>query len=386
MVQTNQPELRKVCDTRKCRRKNVVILTEGKYCTACGSRLQTLPDADTRQASWIEPSAEQSKPNGSAITVAGTPEPPKTVKRKHNTIWDEDKKGWVCWCGAGPFMTNKSATDHDALPWEDVPADSIAVAGGTAIVGSCPAAAAKAKSDNWGVEPDIKGCPIIELKKPRIEIPYEFYKKWCHLARIIPTEWLAYLIGEPLPISETAPNGGWKITGMWYPKQKVTTAHVTVDENDLRNLKPGTIGDIHSHNTMSSFFSTEDEKHFNHQVHLVCNARREFDSSIRVTLDCQRTSRMKGQLVLVNVDESEELSWEEELNKIMEVETFGGGGANAGKGGGNSAGFGGIRPTTAPPTPITPGYRYSHGQHSYDSKHDDKHDSRGRHDAWGQQS
>ena len=103
---------------------------------------------------------------------------------------------------------------------------------------------------------DVKGCPIVQA--PKILVPWALYRTWVELAFRVSTEWMAYLIGE-----ET--ERGFEVREMYFPAQVATGAHVeAVDE--LSTIRPGTIGKVHSHNTMAVFHSSEDEAHQNWPV------------------------------------------------------------------------------------------------------------------------
>lgn len=352
---------KKECMVKKCRRNGVVISTNGKYCTGCGAKLS--PVYDARLATLVEPGIDTptQQPSTSLVTV-GTPPPAQNgeemVRRRHNTV--QEKAEWVCWCGFScPAADGRAAGDHDDLPYEIVPKSSLKTGEYFYSMDSPqnrPQPVKPAQTDNWGCNPDVKGCPMFTpdtngskfnmlgepLIKPRIEIPHLMWKKWVHLAQSINTEWLAYLIGERLPITPTAPMGGWKLVDMWFPRQRVTATHVTVIGDDLRNLREGTIGDVHSHVRMGAFFSSEDEKHFNHDIHLVVNARSEVASSIRVMLECHRTSRTTGNLVITGLEDSPELSWEDELKATFQPDP------PVSSPAANSAGSGSSQPSSTP--------------------------------------
>jgi hypothetical protein len=133
----------------------------------------------------------------------------------------------------------------------------------------------------------VKGCPLVSNdNKPTVLLEYDTYKRWTLLAAKFATEWLMYLHGTfDAEINE------WTITGEYVPKQRVNTAHVDVLPGQI---KPDTIGDVHSHNTMSAFFSAEDEKHFNWPVHLVINGRGDIKANIEITLECGRKARTEA--------------------------------------------------------------------------------------------
>lgn len=300
---------KKECLTKKCTRYMVVIATNGAYCTRCGQKLKAVSVNDPRPISMFDGDMTPAKKtNGAALTVVGQPgQQEEMIERKHSTLYTEG--AWRCWCG---YSTNNGqmAGDHDKLLPSLVPKSK--------LYESYPLTQAETKpaqSDDWSCSPDISGCPLMSFnyetqktRLPRIEIPYEMWKKWCYWARRFDTEWLAYLIGEEIAVSDDAPLGGWRITDLHIPKQHVTGAHVRVDEESIRSLPPGVIGDVHSHVRMQAFFSGEDIAHFNYPIHLVVNAREEFDSSIRVPLECGRTTRIKGRLMLIGAPD--EPDWE----------------------------------------------------------------------------
>lgn len=285
----------KECVARKCDLKDTVIDTDYRYCASCGAKLQTLSHNDSRARKVIVQSAPV------------TPAKEDMVKRAHNTIWSKEANAWVCWCGWAIGHSGFELIAHERQV-DEVPRSQSPVHQSSVIV--IPTTK-PAQTDDWECSPDISGCPLITKEmRPRIDIPYEMWEKWRKWARGIKTEWLAYLIGEPIARSAENPLGGWTLTDLWIPKQRVTSTHVSVDETCLRNLKPGTIGDVHSHVGMSVFFSAEDQKHFNHEVHLVINNKDEIDSSIRIKLDCHKTSRTAGRLMLIDGEDNAALEAE----------------------------------------------------------------------------
>lgn len=280
----------KECTARKCQLKDTVIDTDHRYCAACGAKLHPIQPSDPRSRRAI---------------VSSTPVTPTAtivedmVNRKHNTVWSQEAQAWVCWCGQEFPHSGSALIDHENIV-ERVPRSQSGLHTGGNIVTITPPITKPSQTDDWTCTPDISGCPLITKEmRPRVNIPYEMWKKWCYWAKNIKTEWLAYLIGDVIPRSEANPFGGWQLTDLWIPKQRVTSSHVTVSEDDLRNLRPGTIGDVHSHVSMGVFFSAEDQKHFNHEVHIVVNSREEVTSSVRIKLDCHRTSRSEGRLMLI---------------------------------------------------------------------------------------
>lgn len=298
----------KVCPNKKCTLHNKTYLTGMRLCGVCGTKLQV-------QYNKITPiDVGRADPVMGAPYPADQPKPPdEWVFRKHmclyttvtDTATGSAVTGWHCWCG---FVTQLigDTKKHEEQPYEKVLKSTLNV--GDHYIPITPSNDLPKIKDDWTCAPDVQGCPIMtDAMRPKLEVPQEMWDKWIKLAARVDTEWLAYLIGEPIPPSDKFPKGGWTVTDFYFPHQRVTAAHVQVSEDDLRNLRPGVIGDVHSHVRMNAYFSSEDESHFNHNVHVVVNARGEFATSVRVELDCKRTSRTKGALYLTGEDPLAEL-------------------------------------------------------------------------------
>lgn len=148
-------------------------------------------------------------------------------------------------------------------------------------------------NDTFTCEADISGCPIAnKLSPPRVDIPDEMFGKWIWLTKRFDTEWIAFLKGSVERIVE----GGvqfdyYKITDMYFPKQKCTPSHVEAIDGQIQE---GTIAAVHSHVNMGAFFSAEDERHANHAVELVVNRKGELACSVRVKLECGRYERTRS--------------------------------------------------------------------------------------------
>lgn len=353
--------LKRECTTKSCRRKNLVIATSGKVCTGCGQRLAICKDQN-RAVDMVDPYNTYSKGGDQSplpiITQGTPPADDPLVLVDHVTHWKADESdpqghrgSWDCWCGFSTIHTGNgtdSASGHDRNAPAEMPRSKVPQ-GVTYRLKTMPTLSytqnttpTPGKSDNWETVatcPDINGCPLInESKWPHVYIPAEMWKKWMCWARKFNTEWLAYLIGEALPKSETDPNGGWTITALHVPKQKVTGAHVTVDEASIRDLPAGIIGDVHSHVRMNAYFSTEDERHFNHPLHIVVNAREEFATSVRVPLECGKTTRTKAKVFTVGAEE--ETAWEAEMRSQLQDEPPAGNAASTASGGDSSTSSG----------------------------------------------
>lgn len=142
---------------------------------------------------------------------------------------------------------------------------------------------------------EVNECPI--ASKPSVYIPFAMFRLWTEMAFRIDTEWMAYLTGE-----QTA--RGLEVREMYFPAQTVSGAHVdTVDA--LVEIKPGTIGKVHSHAQMGAFFSAQDEAHQNWPVELVINAKGEVVARQRVKLECGRWSRVDSKVLLVGSQEAD---------------------------------------------------------------------------------
>lgn len=147
----------------------------------------------------------------------------------------------------------------------------------------------------WTCAPDeVNGCPIV--KEPEVFVPYAMFRLWVEMAWRIDTEWLAYLTGEQT-------ERGLEVGDMYFPAQTVGGAHVdTVDE--LVEIRPGTIGKVHSHAQMKAFFSAQDEAHQNWPVELVVNAKGDVAARQRVQLGCGKWSRVDSKVLLVGTQEA----------------------------------------------------------------------------------
>jgi hypothetical protein len=107
------------------------------------------------------------------------------------------------------------------------------------------------------------------------------------MAMAVDTEWLAYLTGEQ-------DGNVIVIDGMYFPDQRVTGAHC--EAVDGYELRPRTIGTVHSHVRMAAFWSQEDKAHWNHPAEIVINARGESKAVIYSKLDCGRMSRVDAKI------------------------------------------------------------------------------------------
>lgn len=163
------------------------------------------------------------------------------------------------------------------------------------------------KWDRWGnkagdtftcAASEIDGCPLQakEAANPLVQVPWELYQKWIYLCRKFTTEWIAYLKGTKNP--ET---GIWTITEMYFPKQRANQSHVDVID-DTNQVTEGTIGSVHSHVSMSAFFSAEDKRHFNHDVEIVCNRSGDLACAVRIKLECGRFGRLGSAILLTGTD------------------------------------------------------------------------------------
>ena len=139
---------------------------------------------------------------------------------------------------------------------------------------------------------DTVGCPIATAQ---VEMPVEMYQACTELAGEFATEWIAFLKGD---LNQAG--GRARITSMYFPPQSASGAHVEVPDETFRP-EPGTIGAIHSHNTMGAFWSKTDEDHANWPIEIVINAKGESKMRMRVKLECGRWSRIDGKIVLTGI-------------------------------------------------------------------------------------
>lgn len=168
-------------------------------------------------------------------------------------------------------------------------------------------APANAASDTFHCPSDLSGCPI--ASKAKVNIPVEMFNKWVFLARKLDTEWIAYLLGK-----ETAENE-YEITDMYFPKQKANGVHCEAEDGEIQE---GTIAAVHSHVGMKAFFSTEDERHFNHPVELVVNRSGDILGNGRTKLECGRWHRGPASIRLTGCEG--DLAMEKELREKVSPE------------------------------------------------------------------
>ena len=124
----------------------------------------------------------------------------------------------------------------------------------------------------------VTKCPGVQARE--IHVEPGLFAQWVALARANKDEWLAGLTGEL---------DGLRITGMYFPKQTVSGARCEMQSGEMR---PGTIGMIHSHNSMGAFFSSTDWEHMNGQIEIVINERGEYEANVLDRLECGRLARI----------------------------------------------------------------------------------------------
>ena len=234
------------CTNKRCPRHNVLVV-QSRFCSTCGRKM---------------------KPYSSQGHLIGMGETPPA---SYGQRWLEDAA-----IRAHHFDASYSrgGNHNQTLPVVTLPqADN---------------------DDEWSSEClRVRGCPIASTDV-KVEVPLRIYNQWVFLANQFSTEWIAYLIGQQAD-SETH---NWQITDFYFPKQVATGAHLDVDKEWLRdNAKPNTIGSVHSHVGMRAFFSSEDEKHFNHAVEMVINRSGDMCANIAIRLECGRSSRMGTKVI-----------------------------------------------------------------------------------------
>lgn len=130
--------------------------------------------------------------------------------------------------------------------------------------------------------PCLKGCPVAQ--DVTISVPNSLYWRWVQLARQHSQEWFAFLLG-----------GNYTVTDSYFPRQTVSSTHCEPLPGEIR---PNTIGAIHSHHTMGAFFSSTDWSNMNGKIEIVIDAKGEYECSVLIPLDCGKLGRVKGKIVL----------------------------------------------------------------------------------------
>jgi len=148
-------------------------------------------------------------------------------------------------------------------------------------------------SDTFTCNPDIKGCPLIV--KPEIYIHKAQWDELIYMAKQLDSEWIGYLKGEQ--DTSQLPKVVWNITSVYFPAQTAGAAHCVPDD---RTVEEGTIGDIHSHVSMTAKFSSTDLNSFNHDVAIVINRDGNYDSRVRVKLGCGQFERAEATVYLIH--------------------------------------------------------------------------------------
>ena len=144
--------------------------------------------------------------------------------------------------------------------------------------------------ENKKVKDDhIEGCPV--YGDAIVYIRGEVMGKALCLAREMKIEWLGYLIGEMINPLE------YWVMDIYIPKQTGSWARCENHEPE----PPGTVGIIHSHNSMGAHMSGIDENSINIQnaVSIVINSRGEVEGVICIRLPCGKTTNIKARVVSV---------------------------------------------------------------------------------------
>jgi hypothetical protein len=149
----------------------------------------------------------------------------------------------------------------------------------------------KKGGETWTCEnSDVAGCPLI--KKAEVFVPSRLWQAWIDMAGALKTEWLALLLGE-VDIGR----GRADVENMYFPPQVVASARCSKIE-ELTELKPNTIGMVHSHVNMNAFFSSTDDDHANWPVEIVVNAKGDYAANLRMKLACDQWERKKADVYL----------------------------------------------------------------------------------------
>jgi proteasome lid subunit RPN8/RPN11 len=320
----------KTCMNKQCKRFKLITITQFRRCTQCNSKLKDawtkLSTEEFERASVVYDMVDIGKGGGMTeetkgaiipITTIGTPKSVRVLS------WSNFKGTWEDWKRYKTDMWNgkddawdESAWAINTTPansnwgWEVITSDPAITFSGSP---SSPSSHNRGGSDTFTCDSgEVKGCPISAKTKPQLKIPFDMYCQWVWLALRFSTEWIAYLKGTQ------ADNGDWTLTEMYFPKQRANAAHVDAEDNEILE---GTIGSVHSHVGMSAFFSTEDEKHFNHNVEIVVNRKGELATAIRRPLECSRFYRAEANVLFTSNDGH--LAAEEALNSKLTAQTTG---------------------------------------------------------------
>ena len=320
----------RACRNHKCALVNQLIdvgTIDRAYCAVCTSKLKPLRSRRT----YIEPAIPYEPPvsnitptDNTKLLPSSKQTIPPTDNKVHEMSWDKEKSQWdcscglfftvyldkelhldknipgrrrhfthkkteygqtfwECWCGMC-FDLASQASDHDQ-PMNGTPDPKPS---GIAAYGTPHK---PTTSTDWHCEEShVTGCPL-PTASPKLHIPSNLYMSWKWLAMRFNTEWIAYLLGRYVAEGDDV---GWWIEGMYFPHQSAQAAHVEAAPGEI---KPGVIGDVHSHVRMGAFFSAEDKAHMNHDVHVVINANGDMETSIRAKLECSRFTRVKGSIL-----------------------------------------------------------------------------------------
>lgn len=284
----------KECRNKRCPRMNVRIYApERRYCSTCQAKLKL--------ASWRSQDSPPIHDLGGDSPSNGNGAASIVILAFH-----EHKGDWASYTH---YLTEMGVTEDAYSVNQKILEARRSKAALSSKVTTLVHTPPK-PSDTFTCDPDIKGCPI--AAKPAVEIPHTMFYKWVYLALAFKTEWIAYLKGHQRP-----EDGVWIITEMYFPVQKANGAHVDVVGDD--QVLEGTIGSVHSHVGMSTFFSNEDELHFNHPVELVVNNRGDISASIRSLLDCKRYSRANASVLLLGNED--EVAARDHLNSKLTQDT-----------------------------------------------------------------
>ncbi len=147
---------------------------------------------------------------------------------------------------------------------------------------------------------DVKGCPI--APKAVVMVSADLANSWICLARRFDTEWIGYLLGE-------RDGDVFSVHDTYFLPQVAGAAHC--DNVDTRGaIRKGTIGAIHSHVSMDTFFSQTDLDHANWPLEIVVNRKGSVLAATRVRLGCSKYEYVTPKLRVLSVESSERLELE----------------------------------------------------------------------------
>lgn len=141
---------------------------------------------------------------------------------------------------------------------------------------------------------DVEACSRASIG--RVHMASDMWYRLVALAKHFNHEWMGFLLGE-------VDNDEVVVTDIYFPPQTVGGADVAaVEEAKEYEVRPGTIGAIHSHVGMAAKFSSTDVTHANWPLEIVINNRAEYEATLRLKVPCGFYMRQQCHVAL-NGDE-----------------------------------------------------------------------------------